>query len=212
MWIWFFLLVNFRAIGGLRNGLGYGQIPVARKVCAWLLTAIAVGLAGWAYRHTRMTLDLNAYSTSLIAAGLALLAGLGGIWGAEAYFTGKSTQRIFRDLHFWELLIQPAFMVLAVLAGADVIYVAASVYPGLILHKGFVNIPDGNSFWYYGTDDATGKTFNLPILNIRIPRNTLAVRLYLAGASILYIILNETLLHWHVTWAQLTRLVENASA
>lgn len=212
MWIWFVLLVNFRAVGGLRNGLGYGKMPLPRKICAWLLTAVAIGLAGWVWRHAQASLQLNAHSTTLIAGGLALMAALGGVWGAEAYFAGRSRQRIFKDLHFWEMLIQPAFMALAVLAGADVLYVLASVYPGLILHKGFVNIPDGNSFWYYGTDDATGKTFNLPILNIRIPRNTLAVRLYLSAASVLYIIINELALHWHVSWVQITRLVENVSA
>jgi hypothetical protein len=90
-----------------------------------------------------------------------------------------------KDIHLWENFVTGGFMLFLALTGHNLLMLAFSVYPALILHKGLINLGSGLSFFDETTDDSTGKTYGIPLLGIKVKRSSTKMRLILAGLSIL---------------------------
>lgn len=90
----------------------------------------------------------------------------------------------FRDIHLWESLVTGGYMVYLTLTGHNILLLICSVYPSLIIHKGLINLGSKLNFFAEATNDPTGKTYNIPILKLNIPRSSTKFRLILAGISI----------------------------
>lgn len=95
----------------------------------------------------------------------------------------------FQDIHLWEEFVTGGIVIYMTLAGFNILLILCSVYPALIIHKGLINIGSKLDFFATATDDPTGKTFNIPLLGIKIKRSSNGVRLTLAGISIVAAIL-----------------------
>lgn len=95
----------------------------------------------------------------------------------------------YTDIHLWEDLLTGGCIVYMTLAGYNILLLCLSVYPALILHKGFINIGSKLPFFAEATDDATGKTYGFKLLNIKIARSTTGARILLASLSIIALIL-----------------------
>lgn len=93
-------------------------------------------------------------------------------------------QKKWMDIHLWENFVTGGYMVFLVIAGANILLLICSVYPALILHKGFINLGSKLKFFDEATDDPTGKTYGIPALGIKIPRLNTKWRLLLAGISL----------------------------
>ena len=181
----FTFLTIFRALSGLQNGLGYGRHRLARAIVSIIMLLDIAALA--IYLHLIGILPWQHW----LALGCLLISAVGS-FGVEDNFN-KRLDLFKRDIHFWELLATGGVTLASILMGLDLIGIACSVYPGLVLHKGFVNVCSGLGWWYHGTDDATGKTFNVPLLGIRVPRLSLKGRIALALLSLLTIITTSSL-------------------
>ena len=180
----FLYLTIFRALSGLQNGLGYGQRQLYRVIISIIMLIDIVSLT--VYLHL-----LNLFPWQHWMALCCLMISAIGTFGVEDNFSIR-LNLCKRDIHLWELLATGGVTLASILMGLDIIGIACSIYPGLILHKGFVNVCSGLSWWYHGTDDTTGKTFNVPTLGIRVPRLSVKGRVILACVSMLTIVITST--------------------
>lgn len=103
--------------------------------------------------------------------------------------SGSGLLAKYRDIHLWENLVTGGFMVFLALIGHNLLMLVFSVYPALILHKGFINLGNKLPFFSEKTDDSTGKTYGIPLLGIKVKRSSLKTRLVLAGLSILAVVI-----------------------
>ena len=171
----FLYLFLYRSISGAQNGYGYARSNML-SVATLLMVFMAMGLilyAGYENTHTGFR----------IAAGLC---GLGAVLSAvmvDQSFRNRGGGKLY-DIHLWETITTGAITLGAVLVGGNLLYILASIYPGLILHKGFVNLGAGLLWWDSRTDDPTGDTFSIPSLGIAIPRAATTIRIILAVASL----------------------------
>lgn len=174
----FLYLFIFRAVSGAQNGFGYADRQNGRRIVTFLmeLALIATG-----FLFLRIGDHLEWWQMMFVIVGLVV--SLLGVAGVEGSFDPE-WNLIFDDVHFWEVLATGGVTISWVVAGGNLVTIAASVYPALILHKGFVNIGSRKSFFYHGTDDETGKTYSIPILGWKIPRLSTSWRITLAVASI----------------------------
>ena len=91
----------------------------------------------------------------------------------------------YKDIHLWENLVTGGFGLFLALTGHNLLMLVLAVYPALILHKGLINIGSGLSFFAEATDDATGKTYGIPLLGIKVKRSSTKFRLIVAGLSLI---------------------------
>lgn len=91
----------------------------------------------------------------------------------------------YEDIHFWEDLVTGGFMIYLTLTGHNILMLICSVYPSLIIHKGLIDLGNGLPFLSNATDDATGKTYSIPLLGIKVNRSSTNFRLIAAGISII---------------------------
>lgn len=183
----FIFLFVFRSLAGLHNGFGYAQNPKNRVATAIVLTLLAITSGVLLINKDIKDLWFFTEDIRRNLGYLACVLSIIGIWGVDNSFS-KTIKFIPQDIHFWELIKTGGVTFVFLLGGWDFWMVAAHLYPALILHKGFVNYGGGHPFFYYGTDDTTGKTFNIPLLNIKVKREPLYVRLLLAVISVGFII------------------------
>ena len=181
----FLFLLIFRALSGAQNGFGYAGQSVGRTLTSGLALSMLIGFYFMFHLY-------QAPSWSSILAITGILVSMLGIVGVEDSFN-PGFNILPRDIHFWELLATGGITISFILLGGNLLAIAGSVYPGLILHKGFVNIGSGKGWWYQGTDDASGKTFKIPLLNIKVPRLSTRWRIVLAVGSVL---------GFHFSWAK----------
>jgi len=176
----FLYLFIHRALSGAQNGLGYARSP-------WR-TAATIALILMGFALIAYVIATPGPTPWYIAAGLCGALSAVAAEMVHISFQDRGGYRIF-DIHFWEIITTSALAVGVVLAGGNVLLVAASAYPGLILHKGFVNLGSGLPWWDSRTDDASGDTFSIPLLNISIPRSSTTLRVVLAVGSLLLAVL-----------------------
>lgn len=195
----FTYLFLFRCLSGAQNGFGYAKNAAGRTAATGVMIfgvgiAIAMfwGVSGW--------LRYAAFACSLVSA-----AGAAGVDLSFAKRLGK-----YNDVHLWEVFATGGVFLAWILAGGNLIYIFASVYPSLIIHKGFVNVGSGLKWWDTRTDDRTGKTFSIKIPwawlrkllgrdVIKVPRMGLRMRISAAVVSVLFVIINATSLQWEIT-------------
>lgn len=103
---------------------------------------------------------------------------------AGIYLSFGRPQWRYADVHLWELFATGAYTLAWCASGANILLIAAGVYPSLLLHKGLINWGGGHPFLYHGTNDATGATYALPLLGWHVPRTSLRARLVLAALSV----------------------------
>lgn len=104
----------------------------------------------------------------------------------------------YGDIHLWENLVTGGYVLYLVLAHYNILFIMCSVYPALILHKGFINIGSKLSFFATATDDPTGKTYGFKLFGLKIKRTGNAYRFTMAILSILAAILIY-LLNWNIS-------------
>ena len=149
-----------RSASGAKNGFAYANnfgmswIAVLNMALLAFLLYIAAPPAG------------QSLFTAIAAAG-SVLSSVAVVLSYPRYqvLPGK-----WNDIHFWELWATGCFTIAALLAESNIFLVLCSVYPGLILHKGFVNLGGNHPFFYAGTDDPTGATFSIPLLGWKVRR------------------------------------------
>ena len=132
----FLTLVAQRALSGVQNGLGYAgsrhryAASLALAVFSFLgiLAAIIANLPAW-----QKGAAILAFAASQIGIGMVENA-------FAARQDGESLPKWRSDIHLWENFVTAGFLLGAVLAGVNILLAVLSVYPGLILHRGAVNI------------------------------------------------------------------------
>lgn len=200
----FIYLFLFRCLSGAQNGFGYAKNDIWRMVFGGLMV-LAIGFTVWLFQP---------YNTLLKWFSLAWLAlGLLGTWGVEDSFN-KKVNILPKSVHLWELTATTGVLLAWVAAGGNLIYIFASVYPSMILHKGFINIGSNLSFFDERTDDASGKTYSIKIPwkwarnligkdVISVPRMSTKIRLGIAAISLLAVIINATSIGYKITFQDL---------
>lgn len=197
----FWYLFLFRFGSGIQNGLGYGKYSRIRTFCSVLL----MGVLLWA---DFIFIESLGYGwqcpVTLILTGISQA----GVWGVEDSFD-KNYDLFPSDIHLWEMLATGGILLAWFIAGGNLYLIGASIYPSLLLHKAAINIIPRikelgwtsafNSFFDHRTDDATGKTFTIPLLNLSIPRLSLRARIILAILSVVgAIVIHFTHRRWDI--------------
>ena len=170
----FFHLLIFRMLSGWQNGLGYADKERGRLVLSIILILLALAPT---IIFAKASIPVLAKIASIILAAAAAFA----ILGVESSFNALFTL-ITEDLHFWELLATGLITIAWLMGGGNLLWIFASVYPALIVHKGLINLYSGLGFWDIITDDPTGRTFSF--LGGKFIRAGNAWRLLLAFFSI----------------------------
>lgn len=174
--ILFSLLVLFRALAGWQNGLGYAKKIKASFFLYVLLAVLCAGGVAWLLLAQKPTW------ISYVACVLMALSFVSAL-AIHRIFIGEFKGN-YADIHFWEMFKTGGVTLAAVAINSDLIPIALSVYPGLILHKAGVNLPLGLGFFYHGTDDETGATFSIPLLGWKVKRMSTRTRIIIAVASV----------------------------
>lgn len=161
----------------MQNGAGYAGNEHRRIVCTTIMCMLngfmIVSLAGaW--------MPLGYKVAAIVLSLLSLVTAI----GVDDSFSTTYSSLLPVDIHLHETITTGAFVLALCAAGCNMVLVACSVYPGLIVHKALINAGSGKPWNYHGTDDPTGKTFNIPTLGIRIPRESHKARMILAGISL----------------------------
>jgi hypothetical protein len=184
----FLLPFLIRVASGLQNGLGYANNGKWRSICSLLLMAFTA-LAGLGF----IKATAGSYGQE-VAAYLPLLLTVVALGGVEDSFSSKFSI-LPRDIHLYETIFGYTLPLFFMVAGGNVLWIVASTYPALILHKTAINIGSGKHWSYEGTDDPTGKTYTIPLLGITVPRLNLRWRIGLAVVSILFFVVS-----WLLGW------------
>lgn len=166
----FLLLFVQRVLSGTVNGAGYGQ----RGDLVLFFSAMHLGAT--AACCVLLPDEPARWIMLLPTAALHLKAAV--------FLNFRFPWKPANDIHLLETITVSVPMLLVCLSGNSVCLAAASVYPALLLHKGFINWGGGTSFWNEATDDATGKTWGLPSLGIAIPRTGNRFRVAMAAVSV----------------------------
>lgn len=177
----FIFLFLYRVLAGAHNSLGYEKQWRMMYNVETLLCLMA--LAGvWIFPNLHAP-HWTVIPTAFML-GLAFMAIL-----AVGDSFDERYNIVPADVHFYEMGKTGLVILAWMLGNGDLIGICASVYPGLIIHKGLINLGTNQSFFYYGTDDASGRTFSIPILGIKVRRAPQWMRFVLAGISIVGLIL-----------------------
>jgi|GEM_PF-6487856 len=181
----FWFLSLFRLGSGVQNGLGYGKYTTTRTICSVLLMIVLV----WA---DFIFINQLGYGWQCPVALILVGLSQAGVWGVEDSFD-KNYDLFPTDIHLWEMLATGGILLAWFVAGGNLYLIFASIYPSLLLHKAAINIIPRikdlgwkkalDFFLDHRTDDATGKTFTIPLLNICVPRLSLRARIILAIIS-----------------------------
>jgi len=183
----FIYLFLFRTLSGWQNGCGYairhtgsesGEIwyKMQLLVITFLLGIGALSQLLWLGQAPTLFWKI----TTALLCSVSIV----GVFGV--YDSFEDDINFFpRDIHFWELVCTTGVTLGWVTLGGNLFLIAAHVYPALLLHKGAVNIGSGLPFWDHRTDDATGATFSIPLLGLRIPRLSAWMRQVLAVGSLI---------------------------
>lgn len=166
----FIIAFLHRVLSGVQNGLGYAKLTVG--LCA---LGLILCLAPWAVENSHW-LFFVFYVVNIITVSMKSIS-------FDMDFA-KSLRK-YKDIHLWENLVTGGFFVWMMISGHNILMLCCSVYPALIFHKGAINLGSGLKFFANATDDATGKTYGIPILGIKVPRSGAKFRLIAAGLSLL---------------------------
>lgn len=176
------LFVLHRLLSGIRNGTQYNRKPAAENapllallamsLVSIILGAVVLNMPSWAFIPTW----LSALKYLFIPAS----------WVAGYFATQlHSTNKWLRDIHLWtevEQLCLSAMMLLSGIPG--VIVWVCTIYPAVFTQKTVINRFCEMNWYEDRTDDPTGATYSIPVLNLKIPRTTQKLRAILTAISI----------------------------
>ena len=189
----FMYLFLFRCLSGAQNGFGYAKNDTARTICTIVMMAAIALLLFWVFPLS---------SWIKWAALIWLLVGLGGtVWVEDSF--NENINILPKEIHLAEILATSGVLFAWVALNGNLIYILASVYPSLLIHKGLINLGSGLNFWDHRTDDETGDTFGIPLLGWKIPRLSLKTRILIAVLSLLVVVVNSIFLNWELTFIDL---------
>lgn len=171
----FIYLILFRWLSGAQNGLGYGKHNALRIATSVAMLAIlaATGVSFFFQVDTPI---------AITAAALVVVSMIGAAGVEDAFNEGINF--FPKDIHLFEILATGGVTIAWAVAGGNLVSILCATYPGLIVHKGFINLGSGLNFFYHGTDDATGRTFSIPLLGIKVPRLSQRGRIIAALVSV----------------------------
>lgn len=158
----------FRVLSGIQNAFGYAL----RRARLVITTFAMLGL---------VILKSREFNINIVALLFLAVSAISSIV-LTTHFLGF----VAVDVHLVELIITSSFSLAMLAGGDDIGLLIASVYPGLILHKIFINLGSSQKWSHWGTDDKTGRTTGYPSLGIKIPRFGLWMRAALAAGSLVY--------------------------
>jgi len=168
-------LIVLRALSGAQNGFGYAERYLAMVVSTMVLVITLTIMVLFSHSLPQSTLQL------MLTSFLFIFSILSCIMVMQSFLEPLAA---FSDIHLWETLIMPCAMGFMLLLGGDLIMIICSVYPGLVLHKGFINLGSGLHFTSIRTEDPTGRFYKIPLLGIAVPRWDRNLRIPLAILSI----------------------------
>lgn len=181
----YLLFIAHRLLSGCRNGFLYSKrdqsavmVAAAMSVLLLLSAAKLSFIDNWSF--------LNQALQDWLSLGCVVVS-LASAWLAFGY-VGDSTNKYIKDLHLWTLLEQTALAGVYLFGAGKlsiILLLATAVYPSVVLQKIAINTLSGVAWNYNGTDDPSGKYYNIPSLGIRIPRESFNLRIILALVSIL---------------------------
>ena len=122
----FLYLVLFRWLSGAQNGLGYARRPRARLAASVLMGLILVATAAKFFIGTNQ---------ASIAACILTAVSLTGTIGVEDAFN-EGFDIFPKDIHLFEILATGGITLAWVVAGGNIITIAAATYPGSSYTKG----------------------------------------------------------------------------
>lgn len=191
----FLFLIGHRGLSGLQNHYGY-----KRRSCfvMYFITTICMLFTArvtqmWISPASVFYVPGNTDLTKFVAIAGAIVSVIGFFGVANSF--KRVTTLLPRDIHLWETIATGAFAVTAFAAGVDIIYLFLSVSPGMVLHKGLINVSTNRPFIDAQeiTDDKTGATYGIPTLDLVVKRfiRNGWYRLALAILATAFVILNE---------------------
>lgn len=204
----FFALVIFqRGLSGLVNSYGYSK-KINLLIYGSLLLFIANVLIPQFYADYYLNNGGSDYlGINILMYGFVIISVIG-VLGVMFSFKKIIPSKI----HTYEVLTTTGFTFAMYLCNYNVIDLILAVSPGMVLHKGFINLSTNRPFIDKNeiTNDPTGKTYYLEILDMDVPRiiSKGNVRLVLAGLSIVLFVLNEMIFNVSFTFVNLLELVK----
>lgn len=200
----YLLLIAQRASSGLQNAFGYRRNNnlLYGSTIASILISVLTYLSLLKYNITEH------FFINYILSPSFLVVTIIGLIGVALSFT-KSIKPM---IHTYEVVATGGIVLSAFTMGVNIIDLIFTVYPGLVLHKGFINLASNRSFIDKQeiTNDATGKTYYLEVFNINIPRlNSGFLKLGLAIASIILFMVNYLLFGYEFNIMNLTNIMFN---
>jgi len=168
----FLFLFFYRSVSGVQNAFGYAKSHAMRAITGVVLAFLAFMPLGY--------LSPAAWRPGVITACILAVAGAAGV----EFSFNRQLKFLPRDIHLYETVTTGMATIAWLLAGGNLVLIAASVYPAMILHKMAINLGAGLPLLSDKTDDPAGRYFTIPILRIRIPRLGFAVRIPLAVVSL----------------------------
>lgn len=176
--ITFFLAFIHRVLSGIQSGFLYhGQTHAFRSPWRSIITIFLAAFPWMMFVHQDTALA-HAFQFIYLC---SLSFKTASFYENDFRLFGKNIS----DIHLWENVTTGSMWFYLALSGNDIVMLCCSVYPSLILHKGFINMGNDLPFFDQRTDDATGKIYSIPVLGIKIPRTTLKFRLVAAFLSII---------------------------
>lgn len=161
-----------RVLSGAQNGFGYSKNFFGLIICGGVLFFPLILFKF----HWLIILLIIAYVISLFFKTISF----------TKHFNKLSK---YKDIHFWENNVTGIFVIYLILLGYNIFPIICSVYPALILHKGFINLGSGLPFFSEITDDKTGKNYSIPLLGIKVKRSSTIFRIILSIISIIVLII-----------------------
>ena len=188
----------FRILSGVINKFGYQKEEV-ETLWIFLIAQGFVALSGFANGSNK------------VATFLALATMLSSLLKFLAFVLPTELKRFKwqSDIHLWELIMTSFFSLQMVVQGADLVTMCLVMYPALFIHKAVINSAFRQGMMWSVTDDASGKTYALPYLGIKIPRFNQIIRLWLSIFSVLLLIINFVFIHFYISAFDVLKIIQS---
>lgn len=167
----------YRIASGYQNAFGYAGMTRARVMMSTVMVITCGVIIAAALVGQKMP------AWYIVATCLLCCVAIASAIGVEDSFN-DSYQFFPPDVHLYETLTTASLTLAICTAGGNILLVASSVYPGLIIHKAVINYSFNLPWHYHGTDDKTGKTYGIPLLGIVVFRSSFAFRVTAAVISL----------------------------
>lgn len=207
--VFFVLFTIQRSLSGIQNYFGYSYSNLNKNPnetnhkaqnklkMMWITTmgllfiTLSTGMSLSIGEHKFVTSNF----LNILSIVLTIVSFLSCIFLANSFYDVLKVKFIDKDIHKWETIITGALMIVGIISGVNFFYLFVSVLLGMVIHKGFINLAFNLPFLHKKeiTDDLTGKTYNIPSLNLTIKRliTNGQVRLFLAVIGTLLVLVNE---------------------